>query len=142
MMKRLRRKPERPQIQVSFKLYGFQCDPSEITDLLGMQPDRVLRAGEALETPGTQGRVISKFNQWVLHAPISNSPMLEDHIEPLVTRLEPIAVELGQLPSDADREISIAVYITDTESIPGMHLERALIERIASLGLAIDLSIY
>lgn len=95
-----------------------------------------------MEIRGSETPVLSKVKQWRLDAPPCASPMLEDHIEPLVSRLEGIAERLNRLPVGASREIDIAVCVTNPESIPGMYLECALIERIARLGLAVGLSIY
>jgi|ERR1051325_3506247 hypothetical protein len=109
-------------------------DPSEVSDLVGLQPSKTWRAGDLI------GSTARRYQQggWQL-----SSPSFAD-VEPAVDQLlSAIAVrtdELRGIAREAQLQIGIVVYAN--AFVPAILLRADQVKTIADLGASIDVDLY
>lgn len=116
----------------------FDCDPTEITDLLKIEPSRVVLKGEPLN-PATH--TVRKKSFWEFRSSLPTTEMFQDaHLENLLSVLTPLKNEIAQLQLKYETGISCVGYYTNVN--PGFHLSAELIKSCAFLNLCIDFDLY
>lgn len=73
------------EVQSYFGFSEFECDPDEITNLLGIKPDRVMRKGEVRKLKNDK-EIINAFSSWSIESG-SNSKDINIHLRELLNRL-------------------------------------------------------
>jgi Domain of unknown function (DUF4279) len=126
-----------------FWIEGFDCDISEITRVVGLEPTEAWNRGQAVAAQGGQGAKerVWKFSSWALYSPLPREVLvIDDHITALVDIVEPRRQPLNTLRSQG-----IKMGINCVGRIlgnPGFHLAAPLIARCAGLGLSLDFDLY
>jgi hypothetical protein len=116
----------------------FDCAPTEITDLLKIEPSRVTLKGEPLN-PATH--TVRKKSFWEFRSSLPTTEMYQDaHLENLLSVLTPLKNEIAQLQLKYETGISCVGYYTIVN--PGFHLSAELIKSCAALNLCIDFDLY
>ena len=119
-----------------FWIEGFQCDPDEIANRLGMSPTEVKLKGESL--PGT--RVRSK-NSWSVASPLARGDeFIDSHLDALLELISPRAPEIKEIGQECEIGINCVGYFYGAH--PGFHLSRELIQRLSVLELSVDFDLY
>ena len=90
-------------------IYLGNIDPSAITDLLGLEPTRIVRKGER-SAPNSIGRTrLGKLNIWFLSSEDHiSSADLRHHLDWLLERLLPKDKELIGL----QKEVGVSMYVS------------------------------
>jgi len=73
------------KVSATFGFSGFNCDPSEITEALAVEPVETLRKGEPRHTKWGKTVVIQE-NSWVIESS-SKSKDVNEHLRELLGRL-------------------------------------------------------
>ncbi len=123
------------KVYAYFWITDFDCDFSEISRLLDLQPSRAGNKGEKVRT-GTR-----EHGFWELHSPLPRSDLLIDrHLGTLLGMIEPRREILGRLRNlGYTVGVNCVGYFTGN---PGFHLSADLITRCASLSLSLDFDLY
>lgn len=127
--------------RVSFVIQSIVVTPEVITGRLGIAPDTYWRIGSNLQPDRPGPHQLTTFNFWRIHGRTTrDDPTVEDLVLELLERLEPHAKTLTDLSRDASLGLHVHVYDHGFEVEPfGLHLDRDIVGRLASLGA--DLSI-
>lgn len=123
------------EVGLSFIIFGFDCEPDEITEILKIAPTRIwLRNGSA-----RVGDVESRDeNGWELASPSTtpNVPLV-DQIDALVAILAPHKECFSRLPRTARLKLRCIAY--GYEYLPAMGLSREQIRFLAGVDAGFDL---
>jgi hypothetical protein len=127
--------------KASFRIMGKDLDPSEITTLLTMPPDRCHRCGDPHMS--TTGRRYADYTEglWALHSSVEETLALDAHLEDLVTKLWQHR-DLLQEFRNRGYKIDIFVCIFGIDDTIGLVLKNTLLRRVTQLGVDLDLDLY
>jgi len=125
-------------IKIGFVITHDDLQPQIITEKLGIRPDVAWAKGD-MRAPFPHP---AKFSHWKIVGEPNESLGIEDHIEPLLHRIEAFADRLKLLPPSVFLKIDVAVYFEEDDSPPGLFLEPQLMARMAHLGLHFEVSTY
>lgn len=128
-------------VSTLFVVAGFDSDPDEITRALAISPDEVGSAGENRQLSGSQKRYKVPASYWELHGPKRRVGTLEGCIAELLSRIEPAGNAIRQLPSTITKKVIIQASMGAKGRAPGMLLDANLLERLAKLGIALEVDI-
>jgi len=125
--------------RVYFRIYHFDDDPDEVTNMLGLTPDRTFRKGEIIK-----GRVAPRtFNFWSYQLEVDESIEVEEQIDILVRRLKFIEDRLAKL-KETNKEITyvLGASVHANYYHYGIHLKVQAIRLISELNLELDFDLY
>lgn len=135
---------EQPTAIVYLSLKGEDLVPEEISDALGVLPDKAWKRGDVKRPrkPVTKdiNLPVYTFGHWALNAPCSQHDEAEYQIEQLLTRLEELPGILKNYIEAFDSAIVVG-YSSGEVSI-GFYLPALILRRLSGLGLAIVFDIY
>jgi len=124
-----------PEISTRFRLQG-SFDPDDITDMLGIPPDRTWREGEARwpllrwETSG-----------WSLVVGPEQSVDLEAQLKSMLDTIEPIQDRVRAVRDRYQAEAGVFCSADVVDQTPAIILGAETIRRLARLGLDLDIDI-
>jgi hypothetical protein len=125
-------------LYASFILRGKDLDPQEVSTLLDINPSRSFKRGERR----TETKVWP-HGFWKLESKDHiQSENLASHIEWLVNQLEPMASRLTTLVKERSLDAVISCFWIAETGHAGLGLSASLINRIATLGLRLEVDIY
>ena len=130
----------RSPIRARFILAGFECPPSHVTALLGLEPDKAAEAGEVRQRQDGTTHVV-KDSYWELAAR-TQSLCVEDYILELLDVVEPHGHKIDEVPGYTLRKFDVAVYVSNHQSNPSLSLEPGTMSRAAKLNVEIDVAFY
>jgi len=122
---------------VFLKVVGFGDDPSVVTARIGLSPTPAWRIGDPMPSHSTATR---NHSRWSFHSPLPLEAHVEKHLEALLPLLEPHAARIQECAAEFSVELCCAVYYEDFT--PGIHLSPQILQRIADLGIPLDLDLY
>ncbi len=107
----------------------------EISDLVGLVPDKCWRPGDLCVPAGT---IKQKDHGWVLESTRPPHAPTAEHVRELLDRLGPVGASVASL-SNCKRLLMCVIYLAT--STPEFHLDHALITQIDALNadFAVDL---
>jgi hypothetical protein len=119
-----------------FWVADFNCEPSKITAVIGLEPTRVVLKGESLTNGKTRQRSF-----WEFHSSLPRSESVQDaHLSNLMKALIPNAREIRELGLIYPTGINCVGYYSNVN--PGFHMKKDLIQQCAQLELSIDFDLY
>lgn len=132
------------EMHASVRICTGELAPEHLTQSIGMFPSRVTRKGEEKRPTSRDSWVLStnpKFaaNQWILDSgQAPGNAVLEDLVDSLLSRFEGKEPVLKNWTKDA--YLSVAAY--GHSYMPPITLRPEQLERLASLGLTLDVDLY
>ena len=133
-----------PTAIVYLSLTGENLVPEEISDALGVLPDKAWKKGDVKKPRRPIDKDIHlpiyTFGKWALNAPCSQHDEAEYQIEQLLTRLEELPETLKTYIEAFDS--AIVVGYSSAEVSIGFYLPVSTLRRLSNLGLAIVFDIY
>ena len=134
---------ERRETYAYLWIEGFQCDPSEITALMHLDPSETRKAGDLIQ--GRFERTGQKHywpkSSWKFRSSLPlDETFQHSHIENILDVIELRSEVLRDLQVTCDTGINCVGYYWNTN--PGFHLTVDLIRRCASLCLSVDFDLY
>jgi hypothetical protein len=124
------------QIYASFGVGKFECDPSEVTKIIGVAPTTAWLKGD----PKPKTAMGYEANGWRLSSALPVSVGVADHVAELLSLIYPRARNLTQLGA-MEITLALAIYM-DGDDRPAMHLEPGCVSKLGELGAAIDIDLY
>jgi hypothetical protein len=124
---------------VRFEVQGFRGDPEQITDILGMKPDKAWKEGDPIpDWPTRKGHA---FACWRLER---SSDKLYDGgelLEHLLMKVDGLRNKVNSLPPSAEIMIYVFLRVTPDDSLPGVSLSEKTIKLLSDIGAAVDINI-
>lgn len=132
---------KRNQIEVSLRIVGFECQPEEITQELGIQPTKVWQKGEQRNA---RGIMRNKQNGWGISSGIGRHKGFEHHMDALMMLIEPHLSSFTRVCNQYHTELSCAVYMyyDNGESIPWLGFDKRAVEFLHRIGAVVDFDMY
>jgi len=126
----------RNEIYAYFLLNGFECEPDEITNLMGVNPSETWAAGELI------GKSIlrRKTNGWRLKSRLDEPIWLERHVQDVIAQLTVHWPDIVQLCLQYEAMVNCVCRVYDT--FPAIHFGRETVRRVAELNAWIDVDCY
>ena len=119
-----------------FFVRDFDCDSSDITQLLGFAPTE----SHNKNAPLPSGRQ-RKSASWKRVSPLPRDTVfVSEHLESLLPLLEKHGATIMAAASKYCVGLQCVGYHTNAN--PGFHMDSDLIRRVAALGLSIDFDLY
>lgn len=138
-MRPARNKPrDRSHMDASLVIHGKHLDPAAVSKVLGLQPTKQWRAGEALPMPAPG---VHKDSAWLFKGKAVAGFELTKHVEALLKQIEPYMERFAHLPPDITIYISCGVCDYEFRR-SNLSLSRSAIEGLAKLGAEIDIDYY
>ncbi len=123
------------EFSLSLIIFGFDCEPDEITEILTIAPTRRWLRSGSVKVGDVESR---DENGWELASPstAANVPLVEQ-IDALVAILAPRKECFSRLPRSANLKLRCIAY--GYEYVPAMGLSREQIRFLASVNAGFDL---
>ncbi|MEW6620618.1 MAG: DUF4279 domain-containing protein [bacterium] len=112
--------------------------PEEITTTTNIQPTRIWHRGDL--RPKTV--IKEKENGWELQSKLPKEKPLREHVEHLLSSIEPSLELFKTITARYYTELSCAGYFSESEPFPEIHFDSDLVKRLAELNVNIDIDIY
>jgi len=129
------------EIHISLKIFDFSCEPSELSNRLGIESTKQGIKGEPLSSKNGVAR-IWPYNFWEYGIKKETNEFIETPINNYIKNIiQPRETELIDIISNCKSEFSVAQYYY-TGHNPGLHLEPETIKIISKIGAGIDVDIY
>lgn len=127
------------EVAAYFSISRFDCQPDEVSKLLGLEPTKAWKSGDLY--PGTKREY--KFSVWRLKSETSSSEIdFEKHIENLLVVLEPKEDIIAELCRKYYGEFACSAYFSPQESTPIIHFEKKTLLKCVKLNIEIDVDLY
>ena len=136
----------RDYFSVSFRIISDGLEPSEITSLLGIEPDKAHRKGDPNTSITKKGKVMHyapfRFGVWRIESKLDKYCKLQDHLTNVIERLEPKKDILAKLKVDGFEMDFSCGYLFSEEDQPSIFLSNEMLKRMAGLGVDLGISLY
>lgn len=126
------------ELSARLVIYGFECPPEEITQILGTQPDEVWRKGDYR---GERPAKPSRDSGWVLSSASSDQVRIESHIASVLEKLGS-SDRVRDLPAESKRYVSCEVMTLEGPSGPDITLSPDILRRLAEIGVELSIDSY
>ena len=130
---------------VCFRICDDNLDPLEITEMLGIEPEKSHRKGDP--TRFSKNKNLIKFSTyssglWSISSTEAKNAILEVHIKSLLVLLEPLKAELSEL-SKRGYEIDLfcGIFTHDCDQ-PGFDIDSSVLKNLGELNISIGMCIY
>ncbi|WP_081427113.1 DUF4279 domain-containing protein [Sorangium cellulosum] len=120
---------------VRLKIITRSVTPEEITARLGLNPDRVRRAGQ----PRPHTTIIENTNCWELHSGLPEHCELSEHISAVLRKVERCAKQIAEMAEENEVLLSCIVH-APTE--PALGLSKKIIRDLADICAEVDFDLY
>lgn len=127
-----------PELRVGLELDSDAFEAERITHLLGLQPTTTWRAGDARQGGGHP----RTSHGWVLTLPPRPAVDFIDLVQQLLEQIEPAHEALRRLVDDHGVNARISLVGTVSELLPAMFFDNGLLDRLASLGVSLDVDLF
>jgi hypothetical protein len=121
-----------------FWVEGFECNPQEISDTLGLAANEAYSKGDLISEHSDRRRKRSSW-KYISSLP-REEPYIDSHIQNLVDVLITKKAEIEKLKTIYDIGINCVGYYTNVN--PGFHMSKELIKSCAELDISIDFDLY
>ena len=132
--------------QVSFRIYGDNLDPSEITNMLYIEPSISHKKNDPNTRVSKKGKLIqfSPYSSglWSVSSKESQNAILEDHIKSLLILLEPVKDKLTELLNRGYKMDLFCGVFTHDCSQPGFNIDASILRRIGGLNISLGICFY
>jgi hypothetical protein len=125
------------EIQVSLKIHDFECDASQISDILGVQSTHIWKKGEPRQPKAI---VFHDANGWMYKITKNDVIYVEEMIDALVNIFENKIENFKQLPLECTFEIAIICFFK--RGMPSITFNKRAIDFIHKIGAEIDFDMY
>lgn len=130
---------EEDEVNVWFEVRRFEAHPSVATQLMQLQPTEIWVAGEL---NFKQPRRPNQWSAWRFDSPLPKAAPTEEHLEALLSTLEPRAEAISTLAKVYQAEVGINCVIYYRHRTPGIHFSRDVARRLGNLSLWFELNFY
>ena len=120
---------------VRLKIISKDHTPQNISETVGLQCDESWHRGETRK----HTIIIEDDNGWVIHSGLARAASLDEHLDALWKKVEPVKAQIHRLSSRDTVEWSCVVYST---AMPALDFGPAIISRLAELGAGLDIDLY
>jgi len=132
--------------KVGFRIRDDELNPSEITRMLGISPDRAHRKGDSNTSISKKGKVIhySPFSTgvWSINSQAEESATLECHLRSLLLILYPLKNKLAEFSNRGyQMDIFCGAFMHNVEQ-PGFEINADILLQLGELNISFGMSIY
>jgi hypothetical protein len=126
-------------LAVSISIFGEGVDPDEVSQALGVTPDRSHRVGEAVSAQSSAKR---RTGLWSIttHGSVADEALLAEHIALLFTRVSTDLAVWQQLADHHNTRVSIGWFMGEGNET--LRLEAGVIDELARRALHLDIEVY
>lgn len=125
---------------VTFRIFGPDLDPDEITRLLKCKPHRTARKGEPRIIQGKASSYIEKQGSWRLSAPDRMPEDIPAQIGEILAMLESSTDAWASLSSRYEMDMFCGVFMSSSND--GLEFSPSLLTELAKRGIALNLDVY
>jgi len=119
-------------------IYGFEFDPQEITDKLGITPSEAWKKGD--KKPFRDKFINIHKNTWKLISDLGDDKSPEEHIAHLLSQVKIAEEKFKEFSRKHYSELGLAIYVEDKNY--GVHFDKNIMDALSNLKLELDLDIY
>jgi len=123
------------ELRVQLKITGFDYDPRQLTEIVGLAPSKTWVVDEFIE----RTKRTYKSNGWRISVP-GNIVEIEAGVDALLAVLAPRWEVLRDLSQTCSFELSVVVYASG--QMPALHLRKDQVRKFAELASDIDIDVY
>jgi hypothetical protein len=124
------------EMQVRFEICGFDCEPEQVSALLGVKPNHTWRRGDSV---GLRGEV-HKSSMWSITATPSEANDVEVDVLALLNRLPATLAPLRGVTARWEAQVSVVMPVDDMSL--GLFFTPATVQRIAALEASLNVDMY
>jgi hypothetical protein len=125
-----------PKSHLSLIIVDEDMNPKYVTFYTGISPSRVWNKGDL--RPKTQ--LLEKDNGWELKSPLPVESPLVDHVNGLLSIIEPAKRKFREITESHYSLLSCAVYFG--EERPEIYFDKNLLKKLSDLNLGLDIDLY
>ena len=132
--------------KVSLRIQGDELDPSEITEMLCITPDKAHKKGDSNTAISKKGKLIEfapfKSGLWSINSKELDHMSLEQHIKSLLSLLYPLKNKFIEL-SDRGYEMDLfcGAFIHEVDQ-PGFSIGSDVLLKLGEMSIAIGICVY
>lgn len=125
---------------VSFRIFGDDLAPSEVTSLLGCEPTKAFAKGEVRVGSKTGNRYVEKTGRWSLAAEDRRPEDIPAQISEILSKLSKDPAAWALLRSRFTMDFFCGVFMGTSND--GLEFSPELLEKLSSRGISLSLDIY
>jgi len=141
--------PRKNEFSAALTVLEFDCEPEELTYLVGVQPSKSWKKGDLInpfKDPSIKTSIKierrHEFNGWSVSSKIDSSFELSKHIESVFNQLQDNWTNLVTVCSHYYVELQCVVYIREENNVPAIFFEKDVIHKLSELSGEIDVDMY
>ena len=127
------------RVVVRFEIQGFRGDPEQISETLGLQPDKAWKEGDPIDDWPTKKN--HAFACWRLERGSSKLYDAGELLEHLLMKIDGLRDKVALLPPSAEIMIYMFLKVTRGDPLPGVALGEKTIKLLSDIGAAVDINI-
>ncbi len=125
---------------VTFRIFGENLNPSEITTALKCEPHKIARRGEARVIRGQPSSYIEPLSSWRVSASDRTPEDIPSQVQEILGMLNPDPAVWADLSSRYQMDMFCGVFISSTND--GLEFSPALLAELSSRGIGLNFDIY
>jgi Domain of unknown function (DUF4279) len=126
-------------VYVKLLISHFECEPEQITKILGLSPHRTWIKGDKITPKSSR---CYKFNGWWIATPQSSiqETSLEKQIDLLMSIVEPAIDSFKNLPENIEVEVGCHFYVNDPKRLV-LGISNKAIQIMAKIDAYLDIDL-
>jgi len=145
-MKEVRQMSGLVKYMVGFRIGDDNLDPSKLTEVLRLAPDKAHRKGDPNTSVSKRGKVInySPFNTglWAINSHEDEYATLEQHLRSLLSVLYPLKDNLIKLAESGYKMDMFCGVFTREAHQPGFEISSDILVQLGELKISLAMCIY
>lgn len=129
--------PGGPSNEARLQVLTQDLLPSDVSNAVGLQPDRIWHKGDAI---GRTGRASQPFHGWAIGTQPNDHP-LESHLDAVLDRVTAASARIADLSRHSDVH-SISLWLWSAGQPLGLVIPPSTLEAIASLGATLKIDFH
>ncbi len=134
------------EIKVEFSIIGFEEQPQEVSDFLGIIADEYFQKNELISSKSI---LKNKVNGWVIFSGYYVKDEIEKHLKGLFEKINKNKNGFKYLCNKYDSELAISLTIyynkyndEEEHNTPALHFDKEIIKLLSELNSEIDIDLY
>jgi hypothetical protein len=131
----------RTEVRCSLCVFSKTVPPDRVTAIIGIQPSRTRRIGEAVRRGQANGPTVQR-HQWIWEVPDRVPSELDAQLDALDAALTPLASSISSLGADADVVVDLVVEHYGSSLSLGWTMASRHVSMVAQFGATLSVDEY
>lgn len=123
------------KMEVAIVVFGFSCDPDEVTNCFGIEPFDIARIGQKLGGPEVR---FYDYNAWELQSDLIDEMDLDAHIQHIFQKIGDLS-RLDSITKGWEAKLECNIEIRNKDTRPTLWISAESVQRLAASKCSVDI---